>query len=162
MLVRSTGVRPGALLRTGGRGRVLGTLSTALMDREALETWLPPDGMRGRVDHWDPRTGGGFRMTLTCPDPTGAPGKTSAGTDVVEVAFTALAPPERVVQQAVFASDDPAYAGTMTMTWDLTPTSGGTRVTVTATGVPSGIGRADHEAGISSSPAQPAAYAEGR
>jgi len=137
-------------------------LYVALMDREALETWLPPTGMRGRVEHWDPRPGGGFRMTLTYLDPTGGPGKTSDGTDVVEVAFTALTPPERVVQQAVFASDDPAFAGTMTMTWDLTAVPGGTRVTVTASGVPSGIGRADHEAGMSSSLAHLAGYVEGR
>ncbi|MET8981861.1 SRPBCC family protein [Streptomyces sp. NPDC004539] len=134
----------------------------ALLDREALEAWLPPAGMRGRVEHWDPRPGGGFRMTLTYLDATGAPGKTSDGTDVVEVGFTALTPPERVVQQAVFDSEDPAFAGTMTMTWDLTPAPGGTEVTVTATGVPSGIGGADHEAGISSSLANLASYTEGR
>lgn len=31
------------------------TVYRALLDRKSLETWLPPDGMRGRVERWDPR-----------------------------------------------------------------------------------------------------------
>lgn len=136
----------------------------ALLDRASLEAWLPPDGMSGRIERWDPRPGGGFRMVLTyldaCDDPAGSPGKTSDATDVVDVRFTGLVPSERVVQQAVFESDDPSYAGTMTMTWHLAAVDGGTAVTVTATGVPPGIGRADHEAGIASSLAHLASYLE--
>ncbi|MDX3385887.1 SRPBCC family protein [Streptomyces niveiscabiei] len=138
------------------------TVYAALVDPAALETWLPPAGMRGHVEHWDPRPGGGFRMTLTYLDPTHAPGKTSDGTDVVDIAFTSLLPPEQIVQQAVFTSDDPSYAGTMTMTWDLTPTPEGTRVTVTATDVPSGISRPDHETAIASSLAHLETYVTGR
>ncbi|NBE56248.1 SRPBCC family protein [Streptomyces boluensis] len=132
----------------------------ALLDRAALEAWLPPDDMSGRIERWDPRPGGGFRMVLTYLDPTGSPGKTSEATDVVEVGFVDLVEPELVVQQAEFEADDPAYAGTMTMTWNLTGTGHGTEVTVTATGVPPGIGQADHEAGIASSLAHLAAYVE--
>ena len=62
--------------------------------------------------------------------------------------------------RAVFAAEDPAYAGTMTMTWNLTATGGGTEVTVTATDVPAGIDRATHEAGIASSLANLADYVE--
>lgn len=134
----------------------------ALLDRTALETWLPPDGMRGRIERWDPRPGGGFRMVLTHLDPTHAAGKSSATTDVVDVAFADLVAPERVVQRAVFESDDPAYAGTMTMTWHVDATAGGTTVTVTATGVPPGIDPAVHEAGIASSLAHLASYLEER
>ncbi|HET6860704.1 MAG TPA: SRPBCC family protein [Streptomyces sp.] len=136
------------------------TVYDALLDRESIETWLPPEGMRGRVERWDPRPGGGFRMVLTHLDPTGSPGKTSETTDVVDVGFADLAPPERVVQRAVFEADDPAFAGTMTMTWRLAATEGGTEVTVTATDVPPGISRADHEAGIASSLANLASYVE--
>ncbi|MFJ1864902.1 SRPBCC family protein [Streptomyces sp. NPDC088097] len=146
-------------------GRVIAappaTVYGALLDRGALEAWLPPDGMRGRVERWDPRPGGGFRMVLTYLDPTGAPGKTSGATDVVEVAFADLVPPERVVQRAVFEADDPSCAGTMTMTWDLTAAGDGTEVTVTATDVPPGIDRTAHEAGIASSLAHLASYVEG-
>ncbi|MCX4718990.1 SRPBCC domain-containing protein [Streptomyces virginiae] len=151
--------------RTDRAGRVIAAppaaVYAALLDRESLEAWLPPDGMRGRIERWDPRPGGGFRMVLTYLDPAGAPGKTSDGTDVVDVGFAALTPPERVVQRAVFESEDVAYAGTMTLTWQLTAVAAGTDVTVTATDVPPGIDQAVHEVGISSSLANLAAYVEG-
>ncbi|GAA0814614.1 SRPBCC family protein [Spirilliplanes yamanashiensis] len=132
----------------------------ALLDPRALEAWLPPEGMRGRIERWDPRPGGGFRMILTYPDAAGGPGKTTADTDVVDVGFAELVPGERVVQEAVFEADDPAYAGTMTMTWHLTAAGPGTDVTVTATGVPAGIDQAVHEEAIASSLANLAAHVE--
>ncbi|MFB6781956.1 MULTISPECIES: SRPBCC family protein [unclassified Streptomyces] len=152
------------MARTDRASRVLAappaTVYGALLDREAIEAWLPPDGMRGHIERWDPRPGGGFRMVLTYLDPADSPGKTSAAEDIVDVRFTQLVPPERVVQQAVFEADDPAYAGTMTMTWDFAPSSEGTEVTVTAADVPPGINQAAHEAGIASSLANLASYVE--
>lgn len=132
----------------------------ALLDRDSLEAWLPPDGMRGHIERWDPRPGGGFRMVLTYLDPAGSPGKTSDATDVVDVGFGDLVPPQRVVHRAGFQSDDPAFAGTMTMTWLLAAAGGGTEVTVTATDVPPGIDSDVHEEGIASSLANLAAYVE--
>ncbi|MDL5199217.1 SRPBCC family protein [Streptomyces sp. ALI-76-A] len=135
----------------------------ALLDRESLETWLPPAGMRGRIERWDPRPGGGFRMVLTYLDASDSPGKSSQATDVVDVGFADLTPPERVVQRAVFEADDPAYSGTMTMTWQLTAHGeggDGTEVTVIATDVPPGIDPSDHEAGMASSLANLASYVE--
>jgi uncharacterized protein YndB with AHSA1/START domain len=150
--------------RTDRASRVIAappaTVYGALLDREALEAWLPPDGMRGRVEWWDPRPGGGFRMLLTYLDPSDSPGKTSDATDVVDVGIAELVPPERVVQRAVFEADDPSFAGTMTMTWHLAAVGDGTEVTVTATDVPPGIDQAAHEAGIASSLANLAAYVE--
>lgn len=93
-------------------------------------------------------------MVLTYLDATDSPGTTSAGTDVVDIGFAELVP-------AVFEADDPSYAGTMTMAWDLAPAGDGTEVTVTATDVPADIGQADHQAGIASSPAHLASYVEG-
>ncbi|BBH69709.1 hypothetical protein ACTI_63940 [Actinoplanes sp. OR16] len=132
----------------------------ALLSRDALERWLPPEGMRGRIERWDPRPGGGFRMVLTYLDATGSPGKSSDATDVVEVGFADLVPAERVVQEAVFEAGDPDFAGTMTMTWLLRPSLHGTEVSVTATGVPAGISQSDHEEGIASSLANLASYLE--
>ena len=150
--------------RTDRASRVIAaspaTVYDALLDRESVEAWLPPAGMRGRIEQWDPRRGGGFRMVLTYLDPADSPGKSSAATDVVDVGFADLVPAERVVQQAVFEADDPSFAGTMTMTWHLTPTGDGTEVTVTATDVPPGIDQTDHEAGIASSLANLASYVE--
>ncbi|MEU5397789.1 SRPBCC family protein [Streptomyces sp. NPDC005963] len=136
------------------------TVYDALLDPASLEAWLPPDGMCGRIERWDPRPGGGFRMVLTYLDHSDSPGKTSEATDVVEVGFVDLVPLKRVVQRAVFEADDPSFAGTMTMVWDLATTADGTEVTVTATDVPPGIDQADHEAGIASSLANLASYSE--
>jgi uncharacterized protein YndB with AHSA1/START domain len=132
----------------------------ALLRRESLEAWLPPEGMRGHIERWDPRPGGGFRMVLTYLDATDSPGKTLGATDVVEVEFADLVPPKRVVQRAVFEADDLAYAGTMTMTWQLAAAGAGTEVGVTATNVPSGIDQAVHEAAMASSLAHLAAHVE--
>ena len=151
--------------RTDRATRVIAAPPTAvygaLLDRHSVETWLPPQGMRGRIEWWDPRPGGGFRMVLTYLDPADSPGKTSAGTDVVDVRFADLVPPERVVQRAVFQAEDPSFAGTMTMTWHLAAVGDGTEVTVTAPDVPPGIDQATHEAGIASSLANLASYVEG-
>ncbi|MCO7272118.1 MULTISPECIES: SRPBCC domain-containing protein [Cellulosimicrobium] len=123
----------------------------ALVDRDALAAWLPPDGMSGRFERFDLRPGGGYRMVLAYDDPQADPGKTGEGTDVVDVAIVDLVPGRRVVQQVDFASDDPAFAGTMTMTWTVEPADDGARVTVRATGVPSGISPEDHATGMASS-----------
>lgn len=133
----------------------------ALVDPEALVTWLPPEGMTGRIEHFDARPGGSYRMVLTYLDPSEAPGKTSADADVVDVRFVELVAGERVVQAVDFVAEDPAYAGTMTMTWSVVPVEGGTRVDIVADHVPDGISAEDHAAGLASSLANLARHLEG-
>jgi hypothetical protein len=70
---------------------------------------------------------------------------------VVEARFVDIVADERVVQAVDFVSDDPAFAGTMTMTWSVRAVDGGTLVEITAEAVPDGISAADHAAGMSSS-----------
>lgn len=132
----------------------------ALVDPQALVTWLPPGGMTGRFERFDARPGGSYRMVLTYTDASGAPGKASADSDVVEARFVDIAAGHRVVQAVDFVSDDPAYAGTMTMTWEITAVATGTRVDIVAEDVPDGISAADHAAGLASSLAKLAAYVE--
>lgn len=132
----------------------------AMTEQGGLEAWLPPEGMTGRIDYFDPRPGGGFRMVLTYLDPEAGHGKTSESTDVTEVEFAELVFGERIVQRVEFASEDPDFSGTMTMTWRLTAVPEGTRVTVEATGVPPGISPGDHAAGLGSSLANLAAHVE--
>ena len=124
----------------------------ALVTRGAVETWLPPPGASGVIHDFEPTPGGAFRMTLTfeATGETGA-GKSSANTDVVDGRFLELVPKERVRQRFTFNSEDPKFAGAMTMTWRLSPTPGGTRVTVEAEDVPVGISTKDHEAGMAAS-----------
>jgi len=132
----------------------------ALVDPEALLAWLPPTGMTGRFERFDAWPGGSYRMVLTYSDPSGAPGKATADSDVVEARFVDIVPGERVVQAVDFVSDDPAYAGTMIMTWGITAADAGTRVSIVAEDVPDGISAEDHAAGLNSSLANLAAYLE--
>ena len=111
----------------------------ALVDPGALLAWLPPGEMTGRFERFDIRPGGSYRMVLTYPDDSDAPGKASADSDIVEARFIDIAPAARIVQAVDFVSDDPANAGTMTMTWQVTPVNGGTRVDIIAEDVPDGI-----------------------
>jgi uncharacterized protein YndB with AHSA1/START domain len=133
----------------------------ALTDADALVSWLPPAGMRARLDGFDARAGGGYRMVLTHQDPRVA-GKTRANEDAVTVRFAAIEPDERIVQAVDFASDDPAFAGTMTMTWTVAPCAEGAVVEVRAEDVPPGISPADHATGMASSLENLAAYLAGR
>jgi uncharacterized protein YndB with AHSA1/START domain len=132
----------------------------ALVEPEALTAWLPPDGMSGRFERFDARPGGSYRLVLTYADASAAPGKTTADSDVVEARFVELVPDVRVVQAVTFVSDDPAQAGTMTMTWEVTAVEQGTRVEFRAENVPAGISAADHATGLRSSLGNLAAFLE--
>ena len=149
--------------RTDTASRVVaatpGRVFAALVDEAAWSVWLPPEGMSGRFDRFDARPGGSYRMVLTYADPA-AGGKSTADSDVVEGRFLEVVPGRRVVQAVDFVSDDPAFAGTMTMTWEVTAVPGGTRVEFRAEDVPSGISAEDHAAGLASSLAHLAAYVE--
>jgi uncharacterized protein YndB with AHSA1/START domain len=132
----------------------------ALVDRDALLSWLPPDGMTGRFEHFDPRPGGSYRLILTYTDTSRASGKTTADSDIVEGRYVDIDPGVRVVQAVDFVSDDPAFAGTMTMTWEVTAVDGATRVVITAADVPPGVSAEDHAQGLASSLANLAAHLE--
>jgi uncharacterized protein YndB with AHSA1/START domain len=150
--------------RTDRASRVIAAPSnrvySALVDPEALVAWLPPAGMTGTFERFDLRPGGTYRLVLTYADASASPGKATAETDVVESRFIELVPGSRVVQAVDFVSDDPAYAGTMTMTWELSELDGGTRVEITADNVPDGIDANDHAAGLASSLANLSRYLE--
>ena len=133
---------------------------TALVDPEALRAWLPPSGMIGRFERFDGRPGGSYRMVLTYSDASSAPGKATVDSDIVEARFVDIVPGERVVQAVDFVSDDPADAGTMIMTWEVTAVDAGTRVNIVAEDVPDGISAEDHAAGLASSLMNLAAYLE--
>lgn len=132
----------------------------ALVDAEALLAWLPPTGMGARFEEFDLRPGGSYRLILTYADSSSAPGKTTVDSDIVEARILQVAPGVRVVQAVDFVSDDPAFAGTMTMTWEVTPVDGGSRVDIRADDVPAGISAEDHATGLASSLANLATFLE--
>ena len=132
----------------------------ALIDADALTRWLPPSGMSGHFEHFEARPGGSYRLILTYQDGSGGHGKATATSDVVEARFVEIVPNTRVVQAIDFVSDDPAFAGTMTMTWEMVPVGDKTRVDIRAENVPTGISAEDHAIGLESSLANLADYTE--
>jgi uncharacterized protein YndB with AHSA1/START domain len=132
----------------------------ALVDPEALLAWLPPGGMVGRFERFDARPGGSYRMVLTYSDASGAPGKATVDSDIVEARFVHIVAGARVVQAVDFVSDDPAYAGTMIMTWEVAAVDAGTCINIVAEEVPDGISAEDHAAGLASSLTNLAAHLE--
>jgi uncharacterized protein YndB with AHSA1/START domain len=152
------------MARTDQASRVIAApldrVYAALIDPEALTAWLPPEGMSGRFERFAAHPGGSYRLVLTYADASAAPGKSTADTDIVEARFVDIVPEARVVQAVDFVSDDPAQAGTMTMTWEVTPVEHGTRVEFRAENVPAGISAADHAAGLTSSLANLAGHLE--
>jgi uncharacterized protein YndB with AHSA1/START domain len=139
-----------------GRERVF----AALVDADALVRWLPPSGMSGRFERFDARPGGSYRLVLTYQGNPPGSGKATTDSDIVEARFVDVVPNARVVQAVDFLSDDPAFDGTMTMTWELSEESGGTRVAIRADDVPAGIAPEDHVAGMQSSLANLATFVE--
>jgi uncharacterized protein YndB with AHSA1/START domain len=138
-----------------GRERVF----AALVDADALAAWLPPNGMVAGSSG-STRPDGSYRLVLTYDEGLQESGKTTHDSDIVEARFVEISPHERIVQEVDFVSDEPAFAGTMTMTWELSPESSGTRVEVRADDVPAGISPEDHAAGLESSLAKLAAFVE--
>ena len=131
----------------------------ALVDRDALVEWLPPDGMTATFERFDARPGGSYRLLLSYPAGSSA-GKSTADSDIVEARYVDIVPGVRVVQAVEFVSDDAAFAGTMTMTWEVSAADGGTSVEITADDVPEGISAEDHAAGLASSLDNLARYVE--
>ena len=133
----------------------------ALVDPAMVVEWLPPRGARGSIDEFDPRPGGAFRMTLTFEDSEPHKRKINVKNRCGEgtVCRTRSEPPDH--PEICVRFRDPAFAGTMTMTWTLKPRVEGTVLTVTAEDVPVGIRAEDHEAGMASSLSNLAALIEG-
>lgn len=99
-------------------------------------------------------------MVLTYDDPSTTRGKAMPGSDIVEARFVDIVPGQRVVQAVDFVSDDPQFAGTMTMTWAVSNVENGTLVDICADNVPDGIDEQEHAVGLASSLANLARYLE--
>jgi len=137
------------------------TVHAAFLDPDAFAKWLPPHGMHATIHTFDPRPGGAFELTLTYDEPDPATqGKTTDDSDRVAGRFVELAAGRRVVWDVEFASDDPAFAGTMRMTWSFAPQGDGTLVTIVAENVPPGIRAEDHAQGLAATLGNLAGYVE--
>lgn len=118
----------------------------ALIDAEAVATWMVPDGMTSQVHAFEAREGGAFRISLTYDAP-GEVGKSAENTDTYHGHFVRLVPGQEVVQVMEFETSDPAMQGEMTSTFTLQESDGGTDIEAVHENVPAGIRPEDNEAG---------------
>jgi uncharacterized protein YndB with AHSA1/START domain len=132
----------------------------AFKEPGAMERWLPPGNMTGKMLHFDFREGGAYRMRLIYAEPQQGLGKTSEDYDEVEVRLTKLEDGRSIEQEINLESEDPAFSGVMRMTWTFQPEEEGTLVTIRAENVPAGIRPEDHDAGLKSSLENLARFAE--
>ena len=89
-------------------------LYRAFTDPAALEVWLSPGEMTGKIHEFAACVGGGYRMSLFYPASEPLPrGKTAEREDRFNARFVELAPPTRIVQAISFDSVDPGFAGEM-------------------------------------------------
>ncbi|HKS74325.1 MAG TPA: SRPBCC domain-containing protein [Terriglobales bacterium] len=110
------------------------------LDPNALSAWRVPDNMTGRMDSFDPREGGSYRMTLTYIERKTSPrGKSSDTTDTFQGTFLHLVLNEKVVEEIRFESPDPQFAGEMRMTTTMVRIGTETEVTILCENLPPGI-----------------------
>ncbi len=134
----------------------------ALIDAEAVGTWMVPNGMTSQVHEFEAREGGSFRISLTYDTPNGT-GKTTAHTDTYHGRFVSLVPDEQVIEVMEFETADPSLRGEMTVTFMLKQAEGsGTDVLAIHENVPPGISPADNETGWRMSLEKLARLVEGR
>jgi uncharacterized protein YndB with AHSA1/START domain len=127
------------------------TIYRAYLDPAAVAAWRPPKGMKAHVYAFDPREGGTYRISLVYADADhDVRGKTSEHADVFEGRFLKLVPNKLIVERVEFESDDPSFAGAMTITTTLTPVTDGTEVSILCEDVPLGIRPSDHQKGLTS------------
>jgi uncharacterized protein YndB with AHSA1/START domain len=118
----------------------------ALLDPQAVATWMVPDDMTSHVHSFDAREGGEFRISLTYNAPTNT-GKTDAQTDTFQGRFAKLVPNELVVQVIEFESADPGMRGEMTVQYSLFDADGGTDVVAVHENLPPALSPRDNEIG---------------
>jgi uncharacterized protein YndB with AHSA1/START domain len=132
---------------------------SALVDANAIATWMVPTGMTSHVHAFEGREGGTFRISLTYDAPTGV-GKTTAHTDTYHGRFVKLVSNELVVEAVEFETADLALRGEMTITITLADADGGTEVIAVHDRLPPGLSAADNEVGWREALAKLAALVE--
>ena len=132
----------------------------AFIDGKALEFWLAPNNMIGKIHDFDAKVGGGYNMSLFYLDgETG--GKTSGNEDRFSAKFVELKPYEKIVQTINFQSDKNELTDEMTMEVFLEESeNNSTKVTVVFKNIPSGINPNDNEKGTQQSLEKLARYVE--
>lgn len=98
----------------------------AFTDADAMCRWMPPFGFIGKMQHFEPKVGGSFKMSFTN---FGTGHSLGFGGNFLE-----LVPHERIRYTDKF--DDPNLPGEITVTVILKKVLCGTEVNIEQTGVP--------------------------
>jgi uncharacterized protein YndB with AHSA1/START domain len=101
----------------------------AFLDADAMVKWLPPHGFTGKVHEFDPRIGGGYRMSFT--------NFSTGNSHSFSARYTELTPHERIRHTDKF--DDPNLPGEMQVTISLRKVLCGTELTIVQEGIPPAI-----------------------
>jgi uncharacterized protein YndB with AHSA1/START domain len=101
----------------------------AFLDADAMVKWLPPHGFTGKVHEFDPRVGGGYRMSFT--------NFSTGNSHSFSARYTELTPHERIRHTDKF--DDPNLPGEMQVTISLRKVLCGTELTIVQEGIPPAI-----------------------
>ena len=136
-------------------------LYQAFISPQALEVWLAPGEMTGKIHSFDLGVGGGYQMSLFYPQSEKeSRGKTSESEDRFTVRFVEFTPPKKIVQAINFDSDNPVFSGEMIMEATFEAKEEATRVTILFRNIPPGIRPEDNEAGTRSTLEKLARYIE--
>lgn len=130
----------------------------AFTDKKALEYWLAPYGMTGKVHNFDLKVGGGYEMSLFYKDNT-TEGKTSGNEDRFSARFKEIIPNKKIIQTISFQSENNALKDEMTMeVYFEEINAGSTEVTIIFKNIPTGIDPKDNEDGTEQSLEKLATY----
>jgi uncharacterized protein YndB with AHSA1/START domain len=129
-------------------------------DKSALEFWLAPNNMTGKIHDFDLKVGGGYSMSLFYLD-SQIVGKTSGNEDRFSAKFIELKPYEKIVQTINFQSDKNDFADEMTMEVFLEESEkNSTKVTIVFKNIPIAIDPKDNETGTDQSLEKLARYVD--
>lgn len=126
------------------------TIYQAFIHPQSMIKWLPPTGMSGQIDLFEPYKNGRYQFTLSYENSDTSLGKTSKNTDVSKGIFLELVPNQKIVMAGIFDSDDPKFSGKMIQTWYFEAIDEGTQVIIICENVPKGIRKEDHKIGLNS------------
>jgi uncharacterized protein YndB with AHSA1/START domain len=101
----------------------------AFLDADAMAKWLPPHGFTCKVHHFEPKVGGGFRMSFH--------NFTSGNSHSFSGEYLELLPHQRIRYTDKF--DDPGLPGVLQVSVTLTPVSCGTELAVVQENIPEAI-----------------------
>ena len=122
-------------------------LYKAFTDPKALEVWMAPGDMTGKIHAFDLREGGSYEMSLYYPDAEKQLGKTRNNEDKYIARFVELKPYKKIVLAITFDSTDEQLTSEMLMETTLTPKDKGTTVTIVFKNIPTGIKPEDNKEG---------------